>query len=115
MQELFEINFDFLGRTTQIKIMIYNEKKDVNYYLDTDGFEGAASFYIQKGLTYAYIFFNNDNYKEADIYSHELLHATKFYLRDHFHIEDEEAECYFLGHLIKLYTDFLNTQTKKEE
>jgi hypothetical protein len=116
VKDLFKIDFDFLGRKIEIEVMTYKDKRDVADFMDVDYWDGEACCYIKKEVigVGCYIIFSEYNFDKPYYYCHELLHATKKYLVEHFGIEDEEAECYFLGYLAKTYTDFLETLKEKE-
>jgi hypothetical protein len=115
MQDLFKIDFDFLGFRINIHIKTFTNKNEVKEFLNDDNFRGDASFSVIKGEEHSYIFFKEDNYNSPYHYAHELLHATKYYLQQHLGIDDEEAECYFLGYIVGIYTEFLETYKKQQK
>lgn len=65
----------------------------------------------ENDIPFSYILFNGNIdvnlYKHVPTYIHELLHATKFHLIYLTSINDEETECYFMGHLVDRYCNLL--------
>ena len=112
MKDLFEFNFDFLNIPIKIKVMTYSNKRDVVEYFDLEIWGGDAGFFVRKGE--ASIVFSETNYDKISDYSHEILHAVKHQLAK-LGIDDEEIECYMLGYLLQIYTDFLEIHKKKIE
>jgi hypothetical protein len=116
MKEIFKFDFDFLGQDIQIIVMTYKDIKEVKEFMEDENYNCHACFCVKgKDKEHTYIIFSEDDFDSPYIYTHELLHATSFYLREHFKIDDEEVECYFLGYLCKIYCDFLATYKQQKE
>ncbi|MCL2311306.1 MAG: hypothetical protein FWC41_02280 [Firmicutes bacterium] len=120
MKDLFCIEFDFLGIPVKIFVCNWTDRDEVYKRFETYPNKGSAMFGVsndENGKIISFILYNdnvNTNlYKRIPTYIHELLHATKFYLYYLTSIkDDEELECYFMGHLVQMYTDLLNQYEK---
>jgi len=114
MKDLFKIDFEFLGNRVQIQVMLYNKLTDAREFTGNKDYDNDACFCVIAGDRQTYILLQADNFDKVYVYSHELLHAVKYYLIDRYNIEDEECECYMLGYLMQIYTDFLAIHMKQE-
>ena len=113
MRDLFEINFDFLGVKLQCFVKIFDNNDAVSSFINERVTHDA--FYIKRiNEECSYLFFKEDNYDNPYFYCHEILHLVKDFLH-HFEVNDEEMECYMLGYIVKIYTDFLAIHNKEKE
>jgi len=107
MDTIHELRAEIFGTYHRIKIKFFNDPHQLACYCNDDVGAPDALFVKRYGSNTSSIFFQLENFDVPRVYTHELLHATKYILLSCLNIDDEEAECYLLGYLTEQYINFL--------